>query len=35
MEIIIGKTSGFCGGVIKSVKEAENILEKYDYILFG
>lgn len=32
MEIIIGKTSGFFGGVIKSVKEAENILEKYDYI---
>lgn len=28
MEIVLGKTSGFCGGVIRSVVEAENTLNK-------
>lgn len=29
MEVILGKTSGFCGGVIRSVRETEKILDKY------
>lgn len=29
MEVILGKTSGFCGGVIRSVLETEKVLDKY------
>lgn len=29
MEIILGKTAGFCGGVVRSVMEAKNVLDKY------
>lgn len=29
MEIILGKTAGFCGGVVRSVTEAKKVLDKY------
>lgn len=32
MEIILGKTSGFCGGVIRSVMESEKVLDKYSIV---
>lgn len=30
MEIIVGKTAGFCGGVINSIKKTENLLSERD-----
>ena len=29
MEVIVGKTAGFCGGVFNSVKKAEEYLDEY------
>ncbi len=32
MEVVVGRLAGFCGGVINSIKETDNILDEYEKV---